>query len=63
MKRNDLEIKRQIFDIFENARVLFNGYYNGFDHSYDDEDAQRIKAMLDNMEYDIKELKGELYVD
>lgn len=26
---NELELKRQIFDLFEKARILFNDYYNG----------------------------------
>lgn len=52
-------LKNQIFDIFENARELFNDYYNGKEE-YTQEDYKRILEIIENMENDIKEIKYEV---
>lgn len=53
-------IKRLLFDIFENARALFNDYYNGFNHNYTDEDIKIIKTLLNMIQEDLDELKNML---
>lgn len=54
---NTIEVKRNIFDLFNNARVLFNDYYNGFDHNYTDEDKKIILALLNIISDDIDNIK------
>lgn len=46
---NELELKRQIFDLFESARTLFNDYYNGKEH-YTDKDIWAIKDLVRRIE-------------
>ena len=58
---NTFEIKRRIFNLFENVRALFNDYYNGFYHNYTNEDKKVISGLLNMIENDldiIKELLG-----
>jgi ribosomal protein S17E len=57
---NTIDIKRNIFDILDNARTLFNEYYNGFDHDYTDEDKKIISALISLIEYDIDNIKDML---
>lgn len=57
---NTNEIKRNIFDLFENARVLFNEYYNGFNHNYTEEDKKIIQTLISSIEYDLENIKEEL---
>lgn len=57
---NSLEIKRNIFDLFENARTLFNEYYNGFNHNYTDEDKKIISALISLIENDLDNIKDML---
>lgn len=52
-------LKNEIFYIFENARELFNDYYNGKEE-YTQEDYKRILEIIENMENDIKEIKYEV---
>ena len=54
---NTFEIKRRIFDIFDNARILFNDYYNGFNHNYTEEDKKLIAALISVIEDDIDNIK------
>lgn len=54
---NTFEIKRMIFDILEQARVLFNDYYNGFDHSYTEDDKKMIAALISVIESDVNNIK------
>lgn len=42
---NNLELKRLIFDLFENARILFNDYYNGKEN-YNDRDISEIYSLI-----------------
>lgn len=55
---NKLQLKNEIFDLFENARELFNDYYNGKEE-YTDEDIKRIREIIQRIEivnlYYIKE--------
>ena len=54
---NTFEIKRVIFDILDNARTLFNDYYNGFDHSYTEDDKKMIAALISVIENDVNNIK------
>ena len=41
--------KRELFDLFENARILFNEYVNGISRDYTEEDTksiQEVKEMI-----------------
>jgi len=51
------EVKRLLFDIFENARTLFNDYYNGFTHNYTEEDKEIISSLISVIENDIDNIK------
>ena len=42
---NELDLKREIFDLFENARVLFNEYYNGKE-DYSEKDIAKIYDLI-----------------
>ena len=52
-------LKNEIFDIFENARELFNDYYNGKEE-YTQEDYKKILEIIENMKNSIKEIKNEV---
>ena len=54
---NTFEIKRNIFAIFENSRLLFNDYYNGFNHNYTNEDKKVILSLLNLISNDIDNVK------
>lgn len=54
---NTFEIKRRIFDILDNARILFNDFYNGFNHNYTEEDKKLIAALISVIEDDIDNIK------
>ena len=56
---NKYYLKNEIFDVFENARILFNDYYNGKD-DYSDEDLEKIKELLKAIKQDIKNIDEEL---
>jgi len=55
---NELYFKNEIFDLFENARVLFNDYYNGKE-SYTNEDINAIKDILKAIKENIKNIENE----
>ena len=46
---NELELKRQIFDLFDSARVLFNDYYNG-KNNYTETDLLEISNLIRKIE-------------
>lgn len=50
------ELKREIFDLYDNARVLFNDYYNGKEN-YSEEDFNEIIKLISEIEEHIKEVK------
>lgn len=54
---NTFEVKRLIFDLFDNARTLFNEYYNGFNHNYTEEDKKIIAALVSLIENDLDNIK------
>ena len=57
---NELELKRNIFNLFDKTRVLFNDYYNDFwgsNEHYQDKDIEEIKKIVYELEIKIKELK------
>lgn len=59
MFMNKYWFRNLIFDIFENARVLFNDYYNGKEN-YTDEDIEKIKELLEKTKEDIKQIESEM---
>lgn len=52
-------LKNELFNAFENARILFNDYYNGKE-DYSDEDLEKIKELLKAIKQDIKNIDEEL---
>lgn len=55
-----MNIKREIFDLFDYNRQLFNDYYNGFEGSYTEQDIQTISAIINNIEHNIKNIREEI---
>ncbi|MBQ6628562.1 MAG: hypothetical protein IJI98_11165 [Methanosphaera sp.] len=49
--------KRELFDLFENARILFNEYVNGISRDYTEEDTKSIQKLIELIEENIKEVK------
>ena len=56
---NKYELKRLIFDMYNNVRVLFNDYYYGYE-DYTDEDIEKIKVLLRATKEDIENIESEL---
>lgn len=56
---NKYYLKNELFDVFENARILFNDYYNDKEY-YSDEDLEKIKELLKAIKQDIKNIDEEL---
>ena len=56
-----LELKRQIFDLCENARELWNNYYNGKEN-YTKEDFDEILRLVSEIENDVKEIEYDVYI-
>lgn len=52
--------KNEIFDLFENARVMFNDFYNGKEE-YSEKDIKDIKDLLLKMQENINNIKS--YID
>ncbi len=59
MNINELYLKNEIFDLFENARVLFNEYYNGKDN-YNKDDLKAIFDLMLKIENNVYEVKNEI---
>lgn len=59
MNINELYLKNEIFDLFENARVLFNEYYNGKDN-YSKDDLKAIFDLMLKIENNVCEVKNEI---
>lgn len=57
IKSKMIDLKRDIFGLYENARVLFNDYYNGFDGEYSKKDIKRMFVMFDNIEDYMKDFR------
>ena len=56
-----MELKRNIFNIFETTRRLFNEYYNGHDNNFTDEELNEILDKITELEEQLKELKQAHY--
>lgn len=56
-----MELKRNIFYIFETTRQLFNNYYNGHDYNFTDEELNEILDKITELEEQLKELKQAHY--
>lgn len=47
-----MELMREIFEVFENARILFNEYYNAKmfkNEEYTNEELKEIKKLIENI--------------
>lgn len=55
--QNTTDIKRNIFDLFLFARILFNEYYDGFDQDYRNDDRNVIQSLINQIEKDIENIK------
>ena len=53
---NSMQLKRELFDLFENARILFNDYYR-IDRDFNEEDLKAIEKLMELVDYDSKEIK------
>ena len=56
-----MELKRNIFYIFEITRILFNNYYNGHGDNFTDEELNEILNKIIELEEQLKELKQAHY--
>ena len=56
-----MELKRNIFNIFETTRILFNNYYNGHDDNFTDEEINEMSNKIIELEEQLKELKQAHY--
>lgn len=56
-----MELKRNIFYIFETTRQLFNNYYNGHDDNFTDKELNEILDKITELEKQLKELKQAHY--
>lgn len=50
-------LKRELFDLFENARMLYNDFYRIYDRDFNDDDLKRIEKLMELVEHDTKEIK------
>ena len=56
---NELYVKNEIFDLYENARILFNDYYNGKD-KYNEEDIKNIYDLILKIIDNINDIESEI---
>ena len=56
-----MELKRNIFNIFETTRQLFNNYYNGHDDNFTDGELNDIFDKITELEEQLKERKQAHY--
>lgn len=52
-------LKREIFDLFENARILFNNYYNGKE-DYLETDIKKIYDLILKVQENINNIESEI---
>lgn len=57
---NELNIKRNIFNLYDNVRQLWNDYYNGHESKYTPEEIKEMLDLLSIVTSDIEEIKEEL---
>ena len=55
-----MNIKREIFDLYDYARVLFNQLYNGHDNNYTDTEIALLENVIKAIENNIDNIKEEL---
>ncbi len=53
------QLKRVLFDLFDNAREIFNNYYR-LDRNFTEEDLIIIKKYIKLIENNIEEIKEEI---
>lgn len=58
---NKLYFKSEIFDLFENARELFNDYYNGKEE-YTNKDISEINKLIWNIQNNIDEISSMIII-
>jgi hypothetical protein len=49
-------LKRELFDLFENARILYNDYYR-INRNFTKDDIEAIKKLMELVEHNTKEVK------
>lgn len=49
-------LKRKIFELFENVRILYNDYYR-IDRDFTKDDIEAIKMLMELVGYNTKEAK------
>ena len=49
-------LKRELFDLFENARILYNDYYRT-QRDFTGDDLEAIKMLTELVEHNTKEIK------
>ena len=57
---NIMLMRQYLFDLFENARILFNDYVNGIYSDFTKDDLKAINELLELVDSDTKELKEEI---
>ena len=50
-------LKNELFDLFENARMLYNDFYRIYDRNFNEDDLKRIEKLMELVEHDTKEIK------
>lgn len=56
-----MELKRNIFYIFETTKILFNNYYNGHLNNFTNGELNDILNKITELEEQLKELKQAHY--
>lgn len=49
-------LKRELFDLFDNAKILYNDYYR-IDRNFINDDIEAIKKLMELVENNTKEVK------
>lgn len=57
MSINNLDIKREVFDIFDISKDLWNDFYNGKE-VYTSDDIEDIKKLLEELKTSIQDLEN-----
>lgn len=55
-----MNVKREIFDLYDYARVLFNQLYNGHDNNYTDTEIALLENVIKAIENNIKNIREEI---
>ena len=54
-----LNLRREMFDLYENARILFNEYYNGKEE-YTEEDIKNIYDLVLKIQENVNNIESEI---